>query len=62
MLTKAGLVCFGNCWLLSFGEQNHQPEGDSDPALGFHTREGAGNRTKSQKGISRAVHSRAAGG
>lgn len=47
----------GMLWkLLSFGEQNHQPEGDSDPALGCCTREGTGNR--SQKGISRAAHSR----
>lgn len=50
MLTEAGLVCFANCCLLSFGEQNHQSEGNSDPALGFYTREETGNRKNSPEG------------
>lgn len=31
--------------------------GKSDPAQGFYPRKEAGNRTKSQRGISRAAHS-----
>lgn len=53
MLTEAVLVCFESCWLLYFGEQNHQ----SDPA-----QEEAGDRSKkdpqgcSQQVIVLALH------